>query len=181
MHTEHKREEPLVDLGYEIRDIDYKGLGKATIFFMAFVLFSFGSVGFWFSCTKPQIASTLDPHKPVPTILLQSNIAVRSDIQTFRKHETEMLTKGGTNPDGSARIPIEQAMEIIASKGLAPTRTQIPAISPHNTIPQNALPPGETAPPPADMSSHTSTTGPGGTELSGDIGTAPVPAKGVTP
>jgi hypothetical protein len=166
MHTKHQREEPLVDLGYEIRDIDYKGLGKATLFFMAFVLFSFGSVGFWFWRANPQTSSTLDPRKPMPAMTIQSNIAVRTDIQTFRQKETETLTKGGQNADGSYRIPIDKALDLVAQRGLAAEKTNVPAISPHNTIKQNALAPGETpgAIPP----------------LTGDIGAPPSAVSGAS-
>jgi hypothetical protein len=160
MHTNHKREEPLADLGYEIRDIDYKRLGQASLFFIAFVIFAFGSVGLWFWFTKPQISSTLDPRKPMPEIMVQSNISVRTDIQTMRQHETEILTKSGQNPDGSFHIPIDQAMDMVASRGLAAQTTNVPAVSPHTTIKQNALAPGEQAP----------------AGISGDIGAPPAGA-----
>jgi hypothetical protein len=146
MHTEHKREAPLTDLGYETRDINYGALGKATILFLAFVFFSFTSVGIWFALAQPKTSSVLDPTKPMPEIKVQSNIDVRADIETMRRRETQLLSSSGTNPDGSQRIPIEQAMAIIASRGLARKTSDVKAESPGNTIKQNALPPGSPAP-----------------------------------
>jgi hypothetical protein len=78
----------------------------------------------------------------------------------MRQHETEILTKSGQNPDGSFHIPIDQAMDMVASRGLAAQTTNVPAVSPHTTIKQNALAPGEQAP----------------AGISGDIGAPPAGA-----
>ncbi len=148
MHTE-KREDPLVELGYETRDINYSILGKVAFWFFTFGLGCFAAVGIWFYLVNPQIASKLDPSKPLPAIQLQTDATVRVDIQQLRQQETATLGSYGKNPDNSYRIPIDKAMDLIAQRGLPTTKTSTPAVSPGNTIPQNAVGTG-TPPPPSN-------------------------------
>ncbi|HWD41364.1 MAG TPA: hypothetical protein VG944_21145 [Fimbriimonas sp.] len=146
MHTKGPKEDPLVELGYEYRDINYRGLGWATVFFVGFATFSFLVVGAWFFMSKPKIGSHLSANKPLPTIGLQSDIGVREDIQAFRQKETDRLNSSGQNPDGTYHIPVDHAMELIVDRGLPHVRTEVKVVSPGNTIKQNALQPGTHAP-----------------------------------
>jgi hypothetical protein len=145
MHSHEPREDPLTDLGYEVRDINVKGLGITALIFFAFSIACFVVVGIWFVIAKPQMSSELNPNKPMPQIQLQSDIAVRADIATFRQNETERLGSSGPNPDGSFHIPVDKALEVIASRGLPHVETTTRAVSPGNTIEVNAVGPGSRA------------------------------------
>ncbi len=152
MHTKGPKEDPLVDMGYEVRDIDYKGFGIAAAIFVAFGLFSFVVVGLWFWLYNPQMEAKLNPRQPMPAPLLQDNITVRSEIEDMRQKETLRLSTAGQNQDGSYRIPIDAAMREIAEKGLPHAESTVPAVSPGNTIPQNALQPAPGSAPTNGMS-----------------------------
>jgi hypothetical protein len=68
--------------------------------------------------------------------MVQSNIATKVDIMELRQHETLMLT----SPVGWAdeqkthlHMPIDQAMKLIAQKGVTPTGSEVPAVSKGHT------------------------------------------------
>jgi hypothetical protein len=147
MHGHGPREDPLPDMGYEVRDIDIAKLRTTAIIFFVFSMFCFVVVAIWYVWYGPKMEATIDPRKPMPAIQLQSNISTRSDIATFRQAETERLSTSGQNPDGSYHIPIGAAMDLIATKGLPRTLSSTAASSPGNTVKYNALPPGEHANP----------------------------------
>ncbi len=147
MHGHGPREDPLTDMGYEVRDINITGLRNTAIIFFLFAGFCFVVVAAWYWWYAPKMNTALDPRKPLPKITLQSNISVRADIASFRQAETKRLGGSGQNPDGSWYIPINSAIDQIAAKGLPRSVTKTPAFSPGNTIKQNALPPGVHATP----------------------------------
>jgi hypothetical protein len=142
MHDHGPREDPLTDLGYETRDINIAGLRTTAILFFGFSIMCFVVVGIWLLLAKPQMGSELAPNKPMPEIKLQSNISVRADIASFRQAETQRLSSTGQNPDGSYHIPVDEALDLVAQRGLPHTQTNTIAQSPGNTIPQNAVGPG---------------------------------------
>ena len=151
MHKhDSQQEDPLAKLGYEagyeMRDINITGLRNTAFFFFGFSILCFAVVGVWFYIAKPAMGSELAPNKPMPPILLQSDATVRADIATFRQNETQRLSTSGPNPDGTYHIPVDQALEVIAQRGLPHTQTATPAASPGNTITQNAVGPGSSVP-----------------------------------
>jgi hypothetical protein len=141
-HGHGPREDPLTDLGYETRDINIPGLRNTAMIFFGFATFCFVVVAVWFWWYKPQMTSTVDLRKPLPKITLQSNISVRADIQILRQNETQKLGYRGGNMDGSLHIPINDAINLIAARGLPRTESNVQAVSRGTTIPQNAVGPG---------------------------------------
>jgi hypothetical protein len=140
MHTE-KREDPLVELGYEVRDLNTVAIRNSVI---AFFVFAIGSAILGFVCYRlmnpsvfenPQQASSrMVPAPPNP--LIQSNIGAKTDIMDIRQHETQVLTGpiGWTDANKShLHIPIDMAMEIIAKRGVTPTGASVPAVSTGHT------------------------------------------------
>ena len=137
MH-DHKREDPLTDLGYETRDTDMQAIGKATTIFFVFVFASF-MLGFgilWllvgngnpvkgFNALKDRQATapfmTNGPKVPYP--VLQTNITTKTDIKELRQNETAILTTSGVvdASKGIYRIPIDRAIELTAQRGLPDT------------------------------------------------------------
>lgn len=154
----HGKPEPLpqelIDLGYENRDIDPKGIGKATVAFFLFTIFCFGIVLAWFllfekdgltwarDSRKPQLASPKYP-------LVQSNTTTKVDIMDLRQAETKALTDPASYVDESqtyVRLPIDQAISLYLKKnetGGGEPEIAVPAKTTGNTIEQNALPPTE--------------------------------------
>jgi len=139
MHTE-KREDPLVELGYEVRDLNTVAIRNATI---GFFIFAIGSAIIGFICYRYMNPTVFEP-TPVsnrvipgpPNPLLQTTTGSKTDIMDIRQHETAVLTAPVTWTDSSKkhlRIPIEKAMEIIVGKGLPATGASVPAISKGHT------------------------------------------------
>jgi len=140
MHTE-KREDPLVELGYEVRDLNTVAIRNATI---GFFIFAIGSAVIGFGVyrvmnptvfdTKPSLDNRVVPGAPNP--LIQSNMAAKTDIMDVRQAETAVLTGPISWSDASkthVRLPIEKAMQIIAAKGVKPTGFSVPAVSKGHT------------------------------------------------
>src|SRR5579862_9205717 len=118
VHTKGPKEDPLVDMGFETRDLNYSAIGKTAAGFFIFGILCFAAIAAYFVVVKPQIKSELDPHKPLPGIMLQTNMTVRTDIQEFRQAETQKLSTYAKNQDGSYLIPIDKAMDLVAQRGL---------------------------------------------------------------
>lgn len=141
MHTDHKREDPLVDMGYETRDIDIPSLAKALAGFFVFAIVSF-TIG-WFIYRamnprpfnppiKPAFARKL-PQAPNP--LLQSNMTAKTDIEDLRQAETAQLTTTGPNINDATKthIPIDRAIQLLVDRGLPNITSNDPAVSKGNT------------------------------------------------
>jgi len=139
MHTE-KREDPLVELGYEVRDLNTVAIRNATIGFFVFAILS-AVLGFGvYRIMNPTVFEPKPlSHRVVPGApnpLIQSNIAAKTDIMDVRQHETAVLTGPPRWVDPAKthlRIPIDQAMEIIATKGVPATGAEVPAVSKGHT------------------------------------------------
>lgn len=139
MHTE-KREDPLVELGYEVRDLNTVAIRNAAI---GFFVFTIASAAIGFACYRVMNPTVFEPRPPgnrvvpgPPNPLIQSNIAAKVDIMDVRQHETAELTAPvGWTDDSKTHlhIPIDKAMEIIATRGAKPTGESVPAISPGHT------------------------------------------------
>jgi hypothetical protein len=179
MHSHEPREDPLTDMGYETRDINIAGIRTTAILFFLFSFGCFVVVGVWFLIAKPPMGSELAPNKPMPPILLQSDSSVRADIASFRQAETQRLSTSGPNPDGTFHIPVDQALNIIAQRGLPHTETNTAATSPGNTIPQNAIGPGMATSPTAGGTPETAVPQPVSGPLS-PAGRSPEPTKPVS-
>lgn len=142
-HGHEPRQDPLVDMGYETRDLNIRNIAKATIGFFIFTFACFGLVGVWFYFTNNNYGVHRDPRKPLPQYpnpLLQTDMTTRTDIMTLRQNEARIMTTTAPNRDGTVRIPVDRAIAILAQRGVAPTGAEVPAQSPGNTIKQNALP-----------------------------------------
>ncbi len=194
MHTE-KREDPLVELGYEVRDLNTVAIRNATIGFFVFAILS-AVLGFGvYRIMNPTVFEPKPlSHRVVPGApnpLVQSNIAAKTDIMDVRQHETAVLTGPPSWADPAKthlRIPIDQAMEIIATKGVPATGAEVPAVSKGHT-PDPAI--GEkpsTAPIKLDPSTVRGGTSPAGSEtlkdptpIGGGIKIDLPPAKASTP
>jgi hypothetical protein len=141
MHTKGPKEDPLIDMGYETRDIDIPTIRKAVIYFFVFATVMFGTGGliYWKMNPNfdPKIAAQPEdlriPKSPAP--LLQDNVSNFTDIMKLRQHETAMLnsTAYADASHSYLRIPIDNAIDIIAEKGVPKTGASVPAVSKGNT------------------------------------------------
>ena len=139
MHTE-KREDPLVELGYEVRDLNTKAIRIAAI---GFFLFAVGSSVLGFGIfylmnpagfAKVEESNRLLPQPPNP--ILQSNITSKTDIMDLRQKETKVLDAPmGWSDKAKTKLhlPIDMAMEIIAKRGVPITSPSVPAVSKGHT------------------------------------------------
>src|SRR4051794_20938454 len=125
MHTE-KREDPLGDLGYETRDVNYKALNMAAIGFFGFTIVSAVIGWVFFRVMRPlptkqdmSIRASNLPNDPFPR--LQTNTTARVDLMELRQREDSILSTRGQNPDGSQHIPIDSAINLVVSRGIKPT------------------------------------------------------------
>lgn len=121
--------ELLEEMGYEPTDEPASSpVGKYTAAFFIFLGVMIGiSFGFL------QVADRVDGFKfgqkreraimpPDGTPLLQSNVTAWGDMKKLRAEEKTKMHGYAENPeDGTYRIPIEKAMEIVVDRGL-PTR-----------------------------------------------------------
>lgn len=125
MHTDDHKD-PLIELGYEQRDIHPKNIFKVTMIFFGFAFVSYFlgwailNYGFhYFEPTKGVnvLISTKLPKSPNP--LLQTNVTAKTDIINMRRHEKEVLTTSGKSElsKGANRISIEQAIKLAAERG----------------------------------------------------------------
>jgi hypothetical protein len=123
MHIE-KREDPLVDMGYEIRDINPRGIRNAVLIFFGFALFSAVLGGIVYAIMNPRVLngqpvakySRMFPQKPNP--LLQTNQTAKTDVMELRQREDKTLADPPSiQPDGSYRIPIDAAMKLVLRDG----------------------------------------------------------------
>src|SRR5262245_24687963 len=144
MHTE-KREDPLTDLGYETRDVNYKALNSAAIGFFVFTTFCAVLGWIFFRVMRPSptkadmaIKASNLPNDPFPR--LQTNTTARVDLMELRQHEDSVLDTKGPNPDWSMHIPIDSAINLLASRGIKPTGKSVPAISKGNTTDERKMP-----------------------------------------
>jgi len=144
MHTE-PREDPLVELGYDHRDVDIPKIRTAVIWFFGFAIGSF-LVGLL--VYKNRTALFLRENRAAysnanrtrrlpeyPNPLLQDNVIAKTDLMIMRQGEQKIIEGQGPLNDGSGRwrIPVEHAINLTAERGLAPTGRSVPAVSRGNT------------------------------------------------
>jgi len=149
MHTE-KREDPLVEMGYEVRDINLKGITKAVIIFFAFaaamiaiswvVLFGIKIGPINMIGMNPMYAnkqSGYNKMRVIPTApnpVLQTNVSARTDIADMRQNEAKRLNNYSGPQDAQAHIPINAAIEKLVERGIS-TGASVPAVSKGTTQP----------------------------------------------
>lgn len=122
----------LEDMGYEPSDVNLerKPVTWVTIGFVGFVVFSIAvSWLFWTAADRVEFFKSPEnraerrrvPAKEIP--LVQSNVTASKDMYELREVEKEKLsaTEWVEGEDGVAKIPVEDAMRILAERGL-PTR-----------------------------------------------------------
>jgi hypothetical protein len=139
MHTE-KREDPLVELGYEVRDLNTVAIRNATIGFFIFTIASVVIGAVVYRIMNPTVFDPKPPTNRViaaaPYPMVQSNMGAKVDIMEIRQHETSVL-KGPVSWVDAGKthlhIPIERALEIIAEKGPKPTGESVAAVSKGHT------------------------------------------------
>jgi len=142
MRTDHQHEpvdpDVLRDMGYETRDVSISGVRVATFGFLSVFLFAAILVTLYFFIVGPgsHAPPGLDANRVLPATtnpvnpLIQDSVRAKTDIMTLRKTESAQLDSSGTNPDGSTHIPIEQAMDIVASGNYISTGQVVPAKNP---------------------------------------------------
>lgn len=146
MHTNEPRELEGVELGYDPRDIDAPKIYKvvAGIFIFALVFFGGGAIVYTYYGGGIQFAR--DGRKPeIVGPKVQGNISAKVDIMEMRQKERSDMETYGTNEEivngrkiERRRIPLDQAMKLLAERGLPVVTSDQKATSPGTTIPQNA-------------------------------------------
>jgi len=139
MHTE-KREDPLVELGYEVRDLNTVAIRNATIGFFVFAIAS-AILGFGvYRVMNPTVFENRTPGKRIlPGAnypMLQSNIAAKVDIEEIRQHETKVLTApvGWVDKEQThLHVPIDEAIDLVAKNGVKATGSEVPAVTKGHT------------------------------------------------
>jgi hypothetical protein len=142
MHTNHPKEDPLVELGYEHRDVNYKLLTRAILIFFGFTAFAFGVGLLIYNAIHPvqdrstqlSNASRKRALPQAPNPLLQNNVTAKTDLMLMRQAEDARLHGTGTNEDGqTVHIPIERAIDLTLERGLPKTGASVPAVTRGNT------------------------------------------------
>jgi hypothetical protein len=165
MHTNEPREIQGVELGYDPRDVEPKGLTKVVVMFLGATVFFFG-VGAWLwmalGYSKPSTFNARKPRFEGPRV--QGNITSKTDIMAMRQEERRLMTTYEPLKGGKWRIPVDQAITLLGDRGLPAITSAAPAKSTGTTIQQNAVGPataGSTEPttPPTETSPHSSSEG----------------------
>jgi hypothetical protein len=146
MHTNEKREDPLVEMGYEVRDVNLKVLNQSVLGFFIFtvamiviswgVLFGFRIGPFQSPAMNPAYANkqsgfnTVRKIPAAPNPLLQTNVSAKTDMMQMRQAEAARLASTGYLDGRKDRvhIPIDRAIELLAERGL-PNSVDAPAVS----------------------------------------------------
>ncbi|MDX2064621.1 MAG: hypothetical protein SFX74_02645 [Fimbriimonadaceae bacterium] len=146
MHTNEKREDPLVEMGYEVRDVNLKVLNQSVIGFFIFtfamifiswgVLFGFRIGPFQTPAMNLDYANKQSGYNAVrkvpqaPNPVLQTNVSAKTDMMDMRQAEASRLEGTGYLDASKERvhIPIDRAIELLAERGL-PSTADAPAIT----------------------------------------------------
>lgn len=126
MHTNHKREDPLVEMGYEVRDIDMPKIKKTVYIFFGFAIFCIVFAGVALLIMDPGYIRGESGYQtppripPAPNPLVQTNVTAKTDIIDMRRKEFADLTSTGyVNPEKTkVHIPIDRAIDIMAQRGV---------------------------------------------------------------
>lgn len=133
------QDNPLVEMGYEPKDLGMGAIKRFAFAFFAFTIVSFAAVFAFFKIAKVDLnaadrarAEALPfqnriPEAPNP--LLQSNVTAKKDIADMRKAEKDGLEHYAwvDREKGIVRIPIERAIALTAQRGPAVTGKSVEA------------------------------------------------------
>jgi hypothetical protein len=114
--------------GHETTDINVWAVGKFGIALIAITLISlallFGLMRYFQSRETTEVVKTVDPPKAFSEGVLLQTTPV-ADLRRFREGEEKVLNSYGwvDQSKGVVRIPIEQAIDILAKRGL-PSRKE---------------------------------------------------------
>ena len=123
-------EDLLEELGYETQDIHYKKFSVYGAYFFGFLIASAiaGFIIMYFMVPTKLSGGRMSSYVPktqMPdsTPLLQTNITAKTDIMSLRRKESEILDTNGVvnRAKGEYRISIDDAINILAQKGLPKT------------------------------------------------------------
>jgi hypothetical protein len=129
---ETKKHAPNPNEGHETSDINVWAIGKFAFGLIAICVISIvmllGLFKFFQSQEESNVADTVQPRKIFPQPQLQQTPVL--DLKAIRAEEEQYLTSYAwvDQPKGVVRIPIAQAIEILAKRGL-PSRPQAGAQS----------------------------------------------------
>jgi hypothetical protein len=117
----------LEEMGYEPTDIKSQVLPRTTGIFFLFVIVSFGLSWLFIYIVAPDMAIVPDASRlerkrvpPPEAPLVQSSMTAKKDMIELAREETAKATTYAWTDrnNGKVRIPIDQAMEIVARDGL---------------------------------------------------------------
>lgn len=168
MHTKGPKEDPLVDLGYETRDVNYKAVRTSVIGFLIFsficamvavVIYRNKFLIFGLKNTDSRPYTRRLPGEPNP--LLQDNLSSKVDLPTLRQSERARLDSTGYADDThqAAHIPIDKAMEMLAQQSGGNSPIATPTTTPDNAAPDATTTPSVTEAPGATTSPSVTTPG----------------------
>jgi hypothetical protein len=112
--------------GHETTDINVWAVGKFAIALVAVTLVSlvllFGLMKYFQSRETTEVVKTINPVKAFPQPQLQ--VAPIPDLKAFRADEDKVLNSYAwvDQPKGIVRIPIDQAIDLLAKRGLPSIR-----------------------------------------------------------
>src|SRR5882757_222835 len=125
MDENTKPKHPSPGAGHETTDVNIWAIGKFGIALAIITVVSIGLlIGlFRYFQSREDEAKALDPVKMFPSPQLETNEPM--DLRTFRETEEKYLTEyAWVDPQkGVVRIPINQAIDLLAKRGL-PVRKQ---------------------------------------------------------
>jgi hypothetical protein len=137
-------------VSYEKEDADTRMVIRAGIVLALVTLVASALVLFLFrrlaereakgDAPPPPMAASLDPHRLPPAPRLQTMPV--QDLDAVRAEEQRTLTTYGWVDEhaGTVRIPIAEAMRLLAERGEAPLPAAAPAASPPPATPASAAP-----------------------------------------
>ena len=124
MHTDHQSD-PLVELGYEQKDVHPRNIFKVSMLFFAFTFVSYilgwvflNQYGYFKDASGVNdLMSTKIPKAPNP--ILQTNVTAKTEIKDMRIRERNVLMSSGESDvvSGAHRLSIEQAIRLSAERG----------------------------------------------------------------
>jgi len=115
---------PDAALGHETADINVWAVGRFAIALVVVTSISlvllFGLMKYFESQYRPEVATLVDPPRVFPEPRLQRTPIL--DLKAFRAQEDKVLDSYAwvDQPRGIVRIPIDLAIDVLATRGIAP-------------------------------------------------------------
>jgi hypothetical protein len=130
-HDEHEVRPPDLDrpkgdhqIGYEVRDVNAWAVGKFAIGLVLLCIFAIVLLLGFFKYLQTHEGPTVEPARQFPPQPRLENTPIL-DLKAMRAAEDKILNSYGwvDQPKGVVRIPIAQAIDLLAQRGL-PARPQ---------------------------------------------------------